>query len=91
MRTAARNVESGSKRVAAARANVDLQRKKLEAEQKKFENGMSTSFEVLTFQNDLADAELAEIRAILDYTKALAELERAKGTLLEARGLALGT
>jgi outer membrane protein TolC len=91
VRTAARNVVSGGKRVAAAQANTTLQRKTLEAEQRKFENGMSTSFEVLRIQTDLSDARLAEIRAILDYTKALADFERAKGTLLEARGLALGS
>jgi outer membrane protein TolC len=90
VRRAARAVDSGIKRVEAAELNVELQRKKLEAEQKKFDNGMSTSFEVLTFQNDLADAELSEIRAKLDYIKALAALERSKGTLLEDRGLKLG-
>jgi len=90
VRRAARSVESGIKRVQAARKNVELQQKKLDAEEKKFDNGMSTSFEVLTFQNDLADAELSEIRARLDYIKALSALERSKGTLLEARGLALG-
>ena len=63
--------------------------KKLEAEQKKFDNGMSTSFEVLRIQTDLSNAQLAEIRAILAYTKAQADLERAKGTLLQARGLRL--
>jgi outer membrane protein TolC len=89
VRTAARNVESGVKRVEAARANSVLQRKTLEAEQKKFENGLSTSFEVLQIQTDLANAQLAEIRAILDYTKSLAALEAAKGTLLEARGMTL--
>jgi outer membrane protein TolC len=90
VRTAARNVNSGAKRVAAARSNTVLQRKTLEAEQKKYENGMSTSFEVLRIQTDLSDARLAEIRAILDYMKGLSDLERAKGTLLEARNLALG-
>ena len=87
VRTAVRNVDSGVQRVEAARKNVELQQKKLDAEQKKFENGMSTSFEVLTFQNDLANAELSEIRARLDYIKSLAALERATGTLLEARGM----
>jgi len=91
VRVAARNVESGVQRVEAARKNVELQQKKLDAEQKKFENGMSTSFEVLTFQNDLANAELAEIRAKLDYVKALAAFDRATGTLLEARGLQIGS
>jgi outer membrane protein TolC len=90
VRAAVRGIESGVKRVDAARANVVLQRKKLEAEQKKFENGMSTSFEVLEYQNDLASAELSEIQARLDYIKALAALEKAKGTLLESRNLTLG-
>jgi outer membrane protein TolC len=89
VRIAARAVESGWKRVEAARVNTTLQEKKLDAEQKKFDNGMSTSFEVLTFQNDLADAELAQIRAALDYIKALAALETATGTLIESRGLVL--
>lgn len=89
VRIAARNVESGAKRVDAARSNTVLQRKTLDAEQKKFENGMSTSFEVLRIQTDLSNARLSEIRAILDYTKSLADLERAQGTLLEARGLRL--
>ena len=89
VRTAVRSVESGGKRVDAAHSNTILQRKTLEAEQKKFDNGMSTSFEVLRIQTDLSNAQLSEIRAILDYNKALADLERAKGTLLEARGLKL--
>ncbi len=89
VRRAARAVESGVKRVQAAKVNTVLQEKKLDAEQKKFENGMSTSFEVLTFQRDLANAELARVRALLDYVKSLTALEKAKGTLLEARGLSL--
>jgi len=89
IRRAVRAVESGMKRVEAAESNVILQRRKLEAEQKKYENGMSTSFEVLTFESDRAGAELTEVRAKLDYLKALAALERAKGTLLASRGLSL--
>jgi outer membrane protein TolC len=89
VRTAARNADSGAKRIAAAQANTQLQRKTLEAEQKKFDNGMSTSFEVLRIQTDLSDAQVREIQALLDNAKAVADLERAKGTLLEARGLTI--
>jgi len=89
VRRAVREVRSGIQRVEAARANQRLQQEKLDAERKKFDNGMSTSFEVLTFQNDLADAELATVRAMLDYNKALSGLELAKGTLLAARGLSI--
>ena len=89
VRRSARAVESGYERVVAARKNTELQTKKLEAEQKKFDNGMSTSFEVFTFQTDLRNAQLSLIRALLDYNKSLADLERAKGTLLESKGLKL--
>ena len=91
VRRAVRAVESGYERVVAARKNVELQTKKLDAERKKFDNGMSTSFEVFTFQNDLTSAQLALIRAMLDYNKALADLERAKGTLLESKGLSIAS
>jgi len=89
VRRSARAVESGYERVVAGRSNVELQTKKLEAEQKKFDNGMSTSFEVFTFQTDLRNAQLSLIQALLDYNKALADLERAKGTVLESQGLKL--
>jgi outer membrane protein len=89
VRTTARAVESGYERVVAGRKNVELQTKKLDAEQKKFDNGMSTSFEVFTFQTDLRNAQLTLIQSLLDYNKALADLERAKGTLLESKGLKL--
>ncbi|HZN55549.1 MAG TPA: TolC family protein [Candidatus Polarisedimenticolaceae bacterium] len=89
VRRTVRAVESGYERVVAARKNVELQTKKLDAERKKFDNGMSTSFEVFTFQNDLTSAQLSLIRAMLDYNKALADLERAKGTLLESKGLTI--
>ena len=49
----------------------------------------STSFEVFTFQTDLRNAQLSLIQALLDYNKSLADLERAKGTLLESKGLEL--
>ncbi len=64
-----------------------LQREKLQAEQKKFENGMSTSFQVLQFQDDLANAETRENLAKNDYAKALVELSRAKATILTERGI----
>src|SRR5262249_32189318 len=89
VRRAVRAVESGYERVVAARKNVELQQKKLDAEQKKFDNGMSTSFEVFTFQTDLRNSQLSLIQAVLDYNKSLADLERAKGTLLESKNLKL--
>ena len=87
VRGAVRAVQTNLKRVKAAQVNSRLQREKLDAEQKKFENGMSTSFQVLTFQSDLATAETGENQAMVDYNKSLADLERAKGTLLKTRNI----
>lgn len=55
----------------------------LEAEQKKLENGKSTSFQVLQFQRDLTEARSAEVRAAADYNKALHELYFKEGTTLD--------
>jgi len=82
VRSGVRGVETSLKRVKASQVSVRLQREKLEAEQKKFENGMSTSFQVLQFQDDLSNSETRENLAKADYNKALIELERVKGTLL---------
>ncbi|RMG43558.1 MAG: TolC family protein [Acidobacteria bacterium] len=89
VRQAVRSVETAARQVQAARANLELQREKLEAEQKRYENGLSTAYQVLQFQNDLRVAESQEIAAIIDYNKALTDLERAQATLLEARGIEL--
>ena len=87
VRQAVRQVETTLQRVKAGRVNVRLQAEKLRAEQKKFENGMSTSFQVLTFQDDLFGAKTRENLATADYNKALVALSRAQGTLLADRGI----
>jgi len=89
VRDAVRAVQTTLKRVKAAQVNVRLQKEKLSAEQKKFENGMSTSFQVLQFQNDLFTAQVRENLAMVDYNKAQVELERVQGTLLDARHVAV--
>ena len=75
----------------AAGKNRELQEKNVEAEQKKYENGMSTSFQVLEIQEDLSTAESQENRAKVDYQKSLSALERSKGTLLEARNIEISS
>jgi outer membrane protein len=61
----------------------------LEAEQKKLENGKSTSFVVLQLQKDLTSARSAEIRALADYNEALAQLWLQEGSTLERRHVTL--
>lgn len=51
-------------------------------EQEKFRAGLSTNFFVLQRQTDLAVARGNEIRALTDYNKALADLQRVTGMTL---------
>ena len=87
VRAAVRNLDSARESVVSAGATRQLQEKTLSAEIKKFENGLSTNFEVLQFQTDLQEAESAEVRTLIDYLQAQAELRRARGTLLDDYGL----
>lgn len=59
----------------------------LDAEQKKYAVGKSTTFTVLQLQNNLTSARSQEIRALTDYNKALANLAAAEGTTLQRRNL----
>ena len=47
---------------------------KLEAEQSKFEVGMSTNYFVVQFQRDLATAQNVELQAVLAYRRSVVEL-----------------
>ena len=58
---------------------------RLEAEQSKFEVGMSTNFFVVQAQRDLADAQITELRAQLDYRKSLRGLRAGAGSVQAAR------
>jgi outer membrane protein TolC len=73
---AALTIQSNLKRVEAAVAARELAEKRLEAEQSKFEVGMSANFFVVQAQRDLRDAQNAELRALADYRKSLVIFER---------------
>ncbi len=73
---AALQVEATRERMQAATVALELAEKRLEAEQSRFDVGLSTNFFVVSAQRDLRDAQNAELRAILDYRRAQVEFER---------------
>jgi outer membrane protein TolC len=75
---AALTVQSNLKRVEAATAARELAQKRLEAEQSKFDVGMTTNFFVVQAQRDLRDAANTELRTLADYRKSLVNFERAQ-------------
>ncbi len=79
--------QSTYKRVNSTRQARLFAETALEAEQKRLEAGMSTSFIVLQMQRNLTDARSAEIRALTDYQKALVQLDFSEGSVLEKNHL----
>jgi hypothetical protein len=69
-------VESNRERLEAAQVARDFAEKRLEAEQSRFEVGLSTNFFVVQAQRDLRDSQNAELRALLDYRRAQVDFER---------------
>jgi HAE1 family hydrophobic/amphiphilic exporter-1 len=75
VRQAARQVQTNQKRVETTRAARSFAERRLEAEQRKFAAGTSTSFIVFQAQRDLSQARNNELRAILDYNQSVVDLE----------------
>jgi len=87
VRTAFRNLDASSKGVVAAEKTRIFREKDLDAEKKKFDNGMSTNFLVLSKLNDLNTSKGNELQAQINYAKAVTALDQALGRLLQARHL----
>jgi outer membrane protein TolC len=84
VREAVRRVEANARRVDANRAARALAEEQLRVEQRRLEAGVSTTFNVLSFQRDLTAAQANEIRALADYYESLVNLDHVRGTVLEA-------
>jgi outer membrane protein len=75
VRDAGWNIDMNAKRIDTARAVHALAEERLDAERKRFEVGMSTSFLVIQAQRDLAQAATNELAAVLAYNLALVNFE----------------
>ena len=87
VRTAVRALEASAKGITAAVKSRELAERNLDAEQKKFANGMSTNFQVVKIQDDLAAAQTSELQARVFYRQAVATYRVAVGDLLESMGI----
>lgn len=87
VRVAVRALEDGGANIDAAMASLELAQRNLEAEQTKFQNGLSTNYQVLQIQDDLAGAQLTLIQAYLNYRQAIVNYRVASGSLLDSYGI----
>jgi outer membrane protein TolC len=83
VRSASTKLMQAKAEAAAAASAVDFSTQALDAEQKKRVAGLSTPYNVILAERNLLDAQLAQVQARAIYAKALVEMERSMGVLLE--------
>jgi outer membrane protein len=89
VRTAARAIDTSAKNIAATRTAREAAEENVNAERKRYENGMTTNFQVLQVQQQLSDARARELQALVGYNKAVAAYHHAVGDLLDTRNITI--
>ncbi len=94
-KTIVSEIDNGVKMVNAYRRKAgeyseiaELQKMKLEEEEKKYRYGRSDSDRIVRFQEDYLNSEIARGAAVLEYQEALVGLYLAQNTYIDERGLA---
>jgi outer membrane protein len=82
-------LEQGRAQVASARKARELQQQTFEAEQKKYQLGASTVYNVILTQRDLITAQGTELRALANLAEAKANYERALGRTLDVNNVTI--
>ena len=82
-------IQQARARYAAALKAQDLQQQTLDAEQKKYNLGASTIFQVVQAQRDLANARTSVIATQNEYANARINLDRATGHMLTAHNISI--
>ena len=89
VRNALQAVEIAQRQVSTSRSASKSAEIQLAGEQKRYQAGMSTTFLVFQYEDLLVNARTAELRAEANYNQALANLQRATSTTLNANHVAI--
>ena len=87
VRSAARNVSTAASLITASRTAREAAERNLEAERRRYENGMTTNFQVLQIQQQLSDARVRELQALVGYNQAVATYHREVGDILDIHNI----
>jgi HAE1 family hydrophobic/amphiphilic exporter-1 len=87
VRNAYRAIETASRQIDAAGKGRELAERNLDAARKKYDNGMTTSFEVSQIQVQLSDAKSKELNALAIYRKAVSAYHSAIADILDWKGV----
>lgn len=87
VKTAFLDIKTGIKRMDVAKTAVDLAEEQLYYEEVRFRAGESVSYNILKFQKNLTEKQMDELRAAIDYNRALSRLKGAEGESLNEYGI----
>lgn len=82
VRNFARAVDTAARAISATRTSREAAERNLDAERRRYENGMTTNFQVLQIQQQLTDARVRELNALVEYAKAVSAFHRSTGDIL---------
>ena len=85
-----RSLQTARKRIDVTLAGIRAEQAKFDSERRRYDVGLSTSFQLLQALEDLSDARVKHLQAIVDYRLALIELKLSQGTLLGDLGISIG-
>ena len=83
VRQAVHDVQMGLRRIELAREARSLAEQKLDIERRKLQQGLSSTFQLSQFEQDLVRAQNAEVEAVVGYENALTSLDRLLGATLD--------
>ncbi len=83
VRKAVRDIDTAAKEITASHEARVAAEQNVDAERKRYENGLATNFEVLQIQQQLTSARASELQALVGYNSALVTYHRAVGDLLD--------
>jgi len=82
VQNAIRTVETSYRQMELAKRARSLSEQKLEVENEKLKVGRTTNFQIVSYQNDLANAKKSESEAVVAYHNSLTSLDDTLGTTL---------
>jgi len=89
VRAAVRGLETSREQLESAKVSTRLAEKNLDAERKKYDNGLSTAYQILQVQDDLTSARYRQVAAVTGYRKSIVEYNRATGSLLASSNVTI--
>jgi outer membrane protein len=87
VRKAVRDIDTTAREIGASRTAREAAEQNVQAERRRYENGLSTNFQVLQIQQQLSSARANEIQALVAYNKSVAAYHRAVGDLLDVANI----